>query len=599
MSESNTVQIYSDVLVVLGTAGVIVPLIRRWGINPVLGYLGAGAVLGPLGLGSLIGQFPFLYWMTIVDAEHVSGLAELGVVFLLFLIGLELSFQRLFTMRRLVFGLGGLQFVISAILLTAIATVAGLAIVPATIIGMCLALSSTAIVLDLLSHQERLATATGRASFAVLLAQDLAVIPILVFISIFATHEGNSVLAEIGIALFKAAVAIGAIVLIGRYLLRPLFLSVTKARSAELFIAAALFVIIGAGLIAHLAGLSMALGAFIVALMLAETAYGKAIEAAIDPLKGLLLGVFFFTVGMKIDFREFLREPLLLPLAIVGLVALKAAVLTALARGFKLPWSAAFETGMLLGPGGEFAFVGIGMAAEFNLVPEPVASFVLAAVAITMAATPLLSVLARRLAPASVHATPVDPELMMQSPSSESHAIVVGYGRVGKVVCALLAEHKVKFVALDSDATGVARDRKRGHSVYYGDASDNKFLETAGLKLATAVIITTGTRSAIDSIVQHVREIRPDIPIISRALDEKHARHLYEVGVTDAVPETVEASLQLSEAALIGLGIAAGPVIASIHGKRDEFRHTLQEAAKQAGRGSINAVKRSTLRRPT
>jgi len=599
MSESNTVQIYSDVLVVLGTAGVIVPLIRRWGINPVLGYLGAGAVLGPLGLGSLIGQFPFLYWMTIVDAEHVSGLAELGVVFLLFLIGLELSFQRLFTMRRLVFGLGGLQFVISAILLTAIATVAGLAIVPATIIGMCLALSSTAIVLDLLSHQERLATATGRASFAVLLAQDLAVIPILVFISIFATHEGNSVLAEIGIALFKAAVAIGAIVLIGRYLLRPLFLSVTKARSAELFIAAALFVIIGAGLIAHLAGLSMALGAFIVALMLAETAYGKAIEAAIDPLKGLLLGVFFFTVGMKIDFREFLREPLLLLLAIVGLVALKAAVLTALARGFKLPWSAAFETGMLLGPGGEFAFVGIGMAAEFNLVPEPVASFVLAAVAITMAATPLLSVLARRLAPASVHATPVDPELMMQSPSSESHAIVVGYGRVGKVVCALLAEHKVKFVALDSDATGVARDRKRGHSVYYGDASDNKFLETAGLKLATAVIITTGTRSAIDSIVQHVREIRPDIPIISRALDEKHARHLYEVGVTDAVPETVEASLQLSEAALIGLGIAAGPVIASIHGKRDEFRHTLQEAAKQAGRGSINAVKRSTLRRPT
>ena len=598
MAESHTVQIYSDVLVVLGTAGIIVPLVRRWGINPVLGYLGAGALLGPLGLGSLITEFPFLYWTTIVDAEHVSGLAELGVVFLLFLIGLELSFQRLVTMRRLVFGLGGLQFLITAVLLTGIAKLAGMAVIPAAIIGMCLALSSTAIVLDLLGHQGRLATAAGRASFSVLLAQDLAVVPILVFISIFATGTEGSILAGLGAALLKASVAIGAVVLAGRFLLRPLFHLVTTARSAELFIAAALFVIIGAGLIAQAAGLSMALGAFIVALMLAETAYGKAIEAAIDPLKGLLLGVFFFTVGMKIDFREFVREPLWLPMAIVGLVLVKSLILTGLARIFRISWPAALETGLLLGPGGEFAFVGIGMASGLGLVSEPVASFVLAATAVTMATTPLLSVIVRRLVPAVAHPPVVDSSLTVQSPSTERQAIVVGYGRVGKVVCALLQEHKIKFIAVDSDASGVARDRKRGHAVYYGDASDQKFLETAGLPLATAVIITTDTRASIDAIVEHVREIRPDIPIISRAADEKHASHLYAVGVTDAVPETVEASLQLSEAALIGLGISTGPVIASIHGKRDEFRHTLQEAAKRAGRGEIHSVrKKSTIRK--
>ncbi|MBG1230761.1 cation:proton antiporter [Aestuariivirga litoralis] len=594
MSESNSVQLYSDALVVLGTAGIIVPLVRRWGINPILGYLGAGALLGPLGLGSLIKEFPFLYWATIVDADSVSGLAELGVVFLLFLIGLELSFQRLITMRRLVFGLGGLQFAISAAVLTGIVIVAGQPLIPAAVIGMCLALSSTAIVLDLLGHQGRLATSTGRASFSILLMQDLAVVPILVFISIFSTGNEGSVWADLGYALAKAAIAIGVVVMIGRFLLRPLFQLVTTARSTELFVAAALFVIIGAGLIAHAAGLSMALGAFIVALMLAETAYGKAIESAIDPLKGLLLGLFFFTVGMKIDFREFLREPFWLPVAIVGLIVLKAVILTVLGRLFKLSWPAAIETGLLLGPGGEFAFVGIGMAAALHLVPEPAASFILAATAVTMAATPLLSSLARRFAPAPAPHAAVDPALTIQSPSTERRAIVVGFGRVGKVVCALLEEHKIKFIAIDNDAAGVARDRKRGHPVYYGDASDNRFLETAGLPLATAVIITTGTRAAIDSIVEHVREIRPDISIISRAADEKHASHLYALGVTDAVPETVEASLQLSEAALIGLGIQTGPVIASIHEKRDQFRHTLQEAAKKAGRGEIHSVRKKS-----
>jgi CPA2 family monovalent cation:H+ antiporter-2 len=596
VAESQTVQIYSDILVFLGTAGVVVPLVRRMGINPILGYLGAGAVLGPFGLGSLIKTFPFLYWLTIVDLGDVSALAELGVVFLLFLIGLELSFKRLVTMRRLVFGLGGLQFVITAILFTAIAIAAGLTPVSGAIVGMCLSLSSTAIVLDLLSAQNRLATTTGRASFSVLIAQDIAVIPILVFISVFAAAGGESILASVGLAVVKAAIAIGVIVLIGRFLLNPLFHSATKARSAELFIAAALFVIIGAGLIAHQAGLSMALGAFVVALMLAESAYGKAIEAAIEPLKGLLLGIFFFTVGTKINFAEFAREPFWLPVAVVGLIGIKFIILAGLGRAFRLPWPASVETGLLLGPGGEFAFVGIGMAAEFHLVPEPVATFTLAVAAVTMFTTPLLSVMAKRLMPEPPKTTRIAPEMMVQPSAEHPQAIVVGYGRIGKVVCSLLQQHKVRFIAIDYDASGVARDRKLGHIVYYGDASDSKLLETAGLGHATAVIITTDARETIDSIVQHVREARPDINIISRATDEAHASHLYAVGVTDAVPETIEASLQLSEAALIGLGISTGPVIASIHEKRDEFRHMLQAAALQAGRDKIHSIKARTRR---
>jgi CPA2 family monovalent cation:H+ antiporter-2 len=589
------IQVYSDVLVVLGTAGIVVPLIRRWGVSPVIGYLAAGAVLGPLGLGSLVTMLPFLYWVTITDSDNVSGLAELGVVFLLFLIGLELSLKRLVTMRRFVFGLGGLQMVVTTVLLTAIALTAGQPKTSAAILGMCLALSSTAIVLELLANQGRLATATGRASFSVLLAQDLAVILILVFISVCAAGNGASVAAGVGIALARAAVAIALIVLIGRFLLRSLFRMVTAVRSPELFIAATLFVIIGGGLIARVAGLSMALGAFVIALMVAETAYGKAIEATIDPLKGLLLGIFFFTVGMKIDVREFVREPVWLPLAVVGLIALKATVLTFLARGFRISWPAAVETGLLLGPGGEFAFVGIGMASSLGLVPGPVASFALATTAVTMALTPLLSAVARRLLPRPAPPS-IAPDLMVQ-PTAERHAIVVGHGRVGKVVCSLLQRHGIKFIAVDYDAANVARDRKRGHMVYYGDASDQRFLEAAGLRLATAVIITTDARATNDVIVERVREMRPDVLIVSRATDESHASHLYAVGVTDAVPETVEASLQLSEAALIGLGIATGPVIASIHEKRDEFRYALQEAARLAGRDEIHSVRASTIKR--
>ena len=585
---------YSDALVVLGTAGVVVPLVRRWGLSPVLGYLGAGAVLGPLGLGSISNAFPALSWFTISDARNVAGIADLGIIFLLFLIGLELSFPRLSTMRRLVVGLGGSQVLLTSALIAGAAVAAGKNLSEAIVLGASLSLSSTAIVLELLSNQERLTTSVGRASFSVLLAQDLAVIPILLFVSILAVRSDGSVLVSLASALLQAAVAVIVIVVFGRVLLRPLFRLVATARSNELFIAAVMFVIVAAGVIAGQAGLSMALGAFLAGLLLAETEYRKAIEATVAPFKGLLLGIFFFTVGMNIDFRDLLREPLWLLGSVVSLIAVKSLLLIGLGRLFRLSWPVAAETGLLLGPGGEFAFVGIGMASAAGLIEAPLASFTLAVTSVTMALTPLLSIGARHLAARLTSGKAVDPELTARPAGGQKHAIIVGYGRVGKVVCALLREHGIPYIAADSDALTVTRDRREGHDVYYGDAADPRFLETCGLATADGVIITIHSASVIDDVVEHVRALRPDILIVSRARDADHARHLYGLGATDAVPETIEASLQLSEAALVGLGVAAGPAIASIHEKRDEIRRALQQAARDAGREEIHSVKAKT-----
>ena len=594
MTSTISVAAYIDALVVLGTAGILLPILSRLGFSPVLGYLAAGALLGPFGLGSLSQSFPLLTWFTIGDANDVAGIAELGVVFLLFLIGLELSLHRLTTMRRLVFGLGELQVLVTTVLLAGAAVYYGKSLSEAVILGASLSLSSTAIVLEVLSKQERLKTSVGRTSFAVLLAQDLAVIPILIFIALLAAGPQGSVLGSVGKAVAQAAIALSVIILSGRFLLRPLFRLVASTRSRDLFIAAVLFVIIAAGVITNQAGMSMALGAFVAGLLLAETEYRRAIEATIDPFKSLLLGIFFFTVGMKIDVRVLLREPLLLAGGVIGLIALKSIVIVALAKLFRLSWPVAVEVGLLLGAGGEFAFVSLGAAAELHLIDADTATFALTVTSATMALIPLVSHLARRFASRLRAAGATPSELMMRPTGRQRHAIVVGYGRVGKVVCALLKEHGVPYIAADFDASTVTHDRRDGHDVYYGDAADPKFLEICGLADAAGVIITIHTHQLIDDIVEHVRAMRPDVLIVSRARDADHARHLYRLGATDAVPEAIEASLQLSEAALVGLGLATGPVIASIHEKRDEIRRGLQQAARAAGLADIRSVRAKT-----
>jgi len=582
MASTINIHVYSDALVLLGTAGIVIPLARRFGLNPVLGYLGAGAILGPLGLGSFIQQFPILYWFTVVDAKNVSGIADLGIVFLLFLIGMELSYDRLRAMRRLIVGLGGSQIVLSAAVIGGIAALAGAKPAAALILGACLALSSTAIVLEVLSRQKRLNTSAGRASFATLLAQDLAVAPLLLFISISGISENGSVLAILAVSLTNTAVALGVIVIVGRLVIRPLFRLVASVGMNELFVATTLFVIVATGVAAAAAGISMALGAFVAGLLLAETEFRKAIETAIDPFKGLLLGLFFFTVGMNIDFRELARDPVWLIGGAAGLIAVKSGILIVLARLFRLSWPAALEVGLLLGPGGEFAFVAIGMATTFELIDPKTSSFTVALTTLTMMLIPALSHVARRLAPMVRDDKPLDPELAVAPGHASGHAIVIGHGRVGQVVCAMLDRHQFEYIAVDNDAAAVPEQRRQGRTVYYGDATNPEFLKSCGLIEAAAVIVTIGEATGIDEIVAQVRALREDMLVVSRARDADHARHLYAIGVTDAVPETIEASLLLSEAALIGLGVAMGTVIVSIHEKRDEFRRELQQAAGRA-----------------
>jgi CPA2 family monovalent cation:H+ antiporter-2 len=582
---------YSDALVVLGTAGVVVPLVKRWGVSPVLAYLGAGALLGPLGLGSFVAQVPPLYWVTVVDANNVSDIADLGVVFLLFLIGLELSFERLKAMRRLVVGLGGLQVLLSTLAIAACLAWRGLPPALAALIGACLALSSTAIVIELLSKQGRLSTGTGRASFSILLAQDLAVIPILMLISILGGDASGPLWRTIATALGQAALAVGVIVIIGRLVLRPLLRSVAQAQSSELFIAAILFVIVATGVVAVQAGLSMALGAFVAGLLLAETEYRKAIEATLEPFKSLLLGIFFFTVGMAIDVRELWRTPVALVGSVVGLIALKALITAALCRLYRQSAATAVETGLLLGPGGEFALVGFALAVSLGVLPRETATFVVTVTALSMLAIPVLGDLGRVLRTRLEAPKPADPALALKPEPRSGHAIVIGVGRVGRVVIDLLSEHRVPLTAIDQSAAVVTTARADGRAVYLGDATSTAFLQACGIGEASGVIITMHTQAMIDEVVAEVRRLRPDIPIVARARDAAHARHLYSVGVTDAVPETIEASLQLSEAALVGLGIPAGPVIASIHEKRDVFRAELQRAAQSSGQPRTHSLR--------
>lgn len=579
MTSSINVHVYSDALVLLGTAGVVIPLVRRFGFNPVLGYLIAGAILGPLGLGSFIDRFPLLYWFTVVDPANVSGLGDLGVVFLLFLIGMELSYERLKAMHRLIFGLGSLQIILSTAVIGLIAALAGSRAPVPLILGACLALSSTAIVMEILGRQKRLNTSAGRASFAVLLAQDLAVAPLLLFITIFGAGNSGSVMATLALALTNAGIALGVIVIGGRLVMRPLFRLVASVGMSDLFVATTLFVIVATGVAAAAAGFSMALGAFVAGLLLAETEFRKAIETAIDPFKGILLGLFFFTVGMNIDFRQIIRDPVWLITGAAGLIAIKSTVLVFLARMFRLSWPASLEVGLLLGPGGEFAFVGIGMATTLGLMDANVSSFAVALTTLTMMLTPALSHVARRLAPMVREDKHLDPELAAAPSGGSGHAIVVGHGRVGQVVCTMLDRHQFKYIAVDNDAAAVPEQRRQGRTVFYGDATNPEFLKSCGLMEAAAVIVTINEAKGIDKIVAQVRALRKDVLIVSRARDADHARHLYGIGVTDAVPETIEASLQVSEAALIGLGVAMGLVIASIHEKREEFRHELQQAA--------------------
>ena len=569
-------------LIVLVAAGIVIPLFHRLRVSPVLGFMLVGAAVGPYSFGRLAEHVPLLGAVAVEDPEAIAPVARFGVVFLMFMIGLELSFERLWTMRRLVFGLGPAQVIVATAAFAGLLRLAGVGWAPAVVLALAGAMSSTAIVVQVLAEQKRLAAPVGRAAFSVLLFQDLAVVPILFALGLLGGGvEGGG--AALGLAAAQALAAVGGIVAVGRLALRPLMRSVARTHSPDLFMAACLLVVLACALATEAAGVSMALGALIGGLLLAGTEYRRQVEVTIEPFKGLLLGVFLISIGMGVDPARIAAAPLTILGGGVALVALQAALIAPLARGFGIGWAPALEAGLLLAPAGEFSFVILSVAVAGGLLPRAVSEPALAVAALTMASIPLLARAARPLARRAARARAIDPALAEPVPLADVPRVVIaGFGRVGQTVAGLLETHRVPYVALDRDPDRVARQRRAGKPVYWGDMTHAALLRNLDLASARALVVTLDNDRAADELVAAARLERPDLLIVARARDARHAAHLYRVGASDAVPETIEASLQLAEAVLVDVGIPMGPVIASIHQKREDIQASIKAMAPDA-----------------
>jgi len=578
---------YKDLVVFLAAAGVMVPLFNRLRISPILGFLAAGVLLGPDGLARFAESAPWLAWLTISDAGQIRSLSELGVAFLLFMIGLELSWGRLKSMRRLVFGLGLTQIAVCTVVLAALFMALGQTLVSAAVLGMGLSLSSTAVVMPALAESGRVQTASGRATFSTLLAQDLVVAPILITVTVLAALAQGGGELDPGtlrtalLTLVPAAIGLALLVILGRLVLRPMFRSVARAKARgqgqEMFVAASLLVVVGAGVAAQAAGLSMSLGALIAGILLAETEFRREVELSIEPFKGLLLGVFFVGVGISLDLDVVAANPLgVLGLAL-AMTAIKIVMIFGAARLWGVKRKAAIETALVLGPAGEFAFVILGAGMVEGIASPTFTGTVLVAATISIFTIPVMAALAGRLGREPV-AAPDLPDEALEPVGADNQVLIVGFGRVGRLVGEMLTEHGQSYLAVDSNAATVGKGRTEGANVFYGDAGQSEMLRLCGVDTARAVVVTMDAPGKVDEVVRAVRALRPDLILIARARDDRHAVRLYQLGVTDAVPETTEAALQLAENTLVDLGVPMGLVLASIHERRDRFRAIFQEA---------------------
>jgi CPA2 family monovalent cation:H+ antiporter-2 len=571
-------EIIREIVLFLGTAGVIIPLVKRIRLSPTLGFLLAGILLGPFVMGRLAEIVPFLRYFAIPNAEEIGHVGEFGVVFLFFMIGLELSLERLRILRRLVLRYGAGQFLLSTAVIGLFAWVWGQQAIASLVIGAALAMSSTAIVIPALAERKKLGTPSGRTTFAVLLFQDLAVTPLLVMLSLLATSKSGAVDQAGALwTLAQAAIGLALIIGLGRLILKPLFHSVALAKDPEFFMAASLLVVLGAAFLAQMTGLSMAIGAFVGGILLAETEFRRQIEAMIDPFRGLLLGLFFIAIGARLDLALLFQSPLAILGIVAGFLILKACVLYGLMRQAKVPANVRHETAWLLAPAGEFGFVLLSTGISAGLIWPSIGNRLMVAVTLSMFLIPFIAMALDRMtakaaAPAAAFDTPDDA-------ANDDPVIVIGCGRVGSMVADMLAEHKVPAICVDSNQRLVALARAEGRRAYFGDPLVPQFLEKLHVQDARALVLTINNVAAVDAIAKAARAIAPDLTIVARARDDTHASHLYEIGVSDAVPETFEASLQLGEAVLVDVGVPMGLVIASVHERRDVARKSLQQAS--------------------
>jgi CPA2 family monovalent cation:H+ antiporter-2 len=457
-------------------------------------------------------------------------------------------------MRRWVFGLGNAQILVTAVLIGAVAWLFGNSVAAASVLGLALALSSTAIVMQLLAERRELGSPVGRASFAILLMQDLMVVPLLVLVDKVGGGDADSVALALLIAAVKAVAAVAIIAVVGKRIAQPLFHRVSATHQADAFMALTLLVTLGTAAATWAAGLSLALGAFLAGLLLAETAYRHQVHLTIEPFKGLFIGLFFMAVGMGIDLRVLLEQPLLIPLSVLGLFVLKSAVAAISMRLFGFGWATAIDGGMLLGQGGEFAFIVIGIALVKGLLAPDVAQFMLIVVGFSMLTAPLAarlgSVLGKKLTPPTTQRAADD------MPVLSGHVLIAGYGRVGQLLGDILDREGVPYLAIDRDAQRVAALHAAGRPVFFGDADHPDLLPGGLADNALAVVITLDAPAAAIGVARALRARLPGLPVLARARDEAHAALLREAGVQRVVPETLEAALQLSGHVLEALGYA-------------------------------------------
>jgi CPA2 family monovalent cation:H+ antiporter-2 len=569
-SELNTTVLH-DAIVILGAAGLVIPVFARFRITPVIGFILAGVLIGPFGLGQMVPAQPWLHYVTITDPARLAPFAEFGIVLLLFSIGLELSFDRLWAMRRQVFGLGALELVIGGILIGSVLLVLGNSLATALALGLALALSSTALVLRITDPR----TPVGKAALAMLLFEDIALVPIIFLLGAMGRGGEAQSLDDMARTIWLGGLVVAGLLVAGRLLLPAMFASAARTKSPEVFLAASLLVVIGAALATAAVGLSPIVGALIAGLLIAETEYHGEVEAITAPFKGLALGVFLITVGMSIDLG-FVREQLgAIALAVLAVLTIKAGVTAALLRAMGARSGTSTETGILMASPSETTLIVLATAMSVNLISAEAAQFWQIVTAIGLTITPLLAMLGRRLGRRIDAAAPIDPDL--DNPDGPPRAIVVGLGRVGRLVADMLREHGKPFLAVDADSELVGAGLRDGYPVVYGDAARDTFLRHLSLERASAVILTMDEPRGLQRLVRHLRDLYPDLPIIARARDASHAAALYRAGASHAVPETLESSLQLSEAVLVDLGVPMGPVIASIHEKRDQLRAQIME----------------------
>lgn len=551
--------------------GLLVPTLQRLKVSPVLGFLVAGWLIGPYGLAQFTDTLPFIDQVLITDIEGVRALSEVGIVFLLFMIGLELSFERLVAMRRLVFGLGSAQIVVSAVVIGVIASLWGNSVEASIVLGSCLALSSTAIVMQLLTEQRRFGSPVGHNSFAVLLAQDLAVVPLLFIVTLLGNNLSDSVFVSLMTAIMQAMAAVLIIVGLGRLLLRPLFAYVGQLRSPEAFMAITLLLIAVTSLTTHAAGLSAALGAFLAGILLAETEYRHEIEHMIAPFKGMLLGLFFLSIGMGIDVSAVVNNWFWTIASVFGLIGLKAAITTLLMRAFGSPWSISFESGLLLGQGGEFAFVIITLAVSLAVLPVDTAQFMLIVVSCTMLLTPLIAQVAKSVGERI--SQPGAGDLDSMPSELRDHIVICGYGRIGQLLAQLTEQQKLPHVALEVDTKIVSDCRRAGIAIFHADASRPGILEQVNIHTAAAFVITMDDHDAAEQVLKSARQAAPNIPIVMRARDSEHARQLVADGANEVIPEVLEAGLQMGQVLLQHIGFPAETAKGCINEQREFLTH--------------------------